>query len=329
MMKRPINLWMGFLILFMSFAISQECSADVHYKVKRGDSLFKISKQYKINIQELKEANNLPGSAITANQLLIIPQRENKKKIATVRKAIPAKTKTYIVKKGDSLYAIAKKSGCSMNDLRHLNHLKSSVLKTGQEIVLSEAVFEDTEANKARVGVSAGAGNVGFSSDTDEDLDEELEEDDVPAESGFSKGDVDFDSKLLSIWRSRDEQKLFVKVATGFLGTPYRLGGQSVRGIDCSAFVRKIYEFFGVQLPRTAREQAFVGMSIARDQLEEGDLVFFNTRRAFGHVGIYIGNNEFVHASYKQKQVRIDSLMGYFDRRFVKAVRLKKLDEGV
>ena len=91
-----------------------------------------------------------------------------------------------------------------------------------------------------------------------------------------------------------------------------------------------MYEFFDVNLPRTAREQAHVGMKVAKGELAEGDLVFFNTRRAFGHVGIYIGNNQFVHASSgkKDRHVRIDSLdKPYYNKRFVKAVRLKSLEE--
>jgi hypothetical protein len=136
-------------------------------------------------------------------------------------------------------------------------------------------------------------------------------------------------AELLGKWNSTEERQLFIRVATGFLGAPYRLGGSSVKGLDCSAFVRKIYEFFGVTLPRTAREQARIGISVLREELEAGDLVFFNTRRLLGHVGIYIGNNEFVHASSRNKGVRIDSLKEpYYDRHFIKAVRLKGLDGG-
>lgn len=118
------------------------------------------------------------------------------------------------------------------------------------------------------------------------------------------------------------------RVAMGFLGAPYRFGGSSVKGLDCSAFVKKIYAFFDINLPRTAREQARVGKRISRNDLEVGDLVFFNTRRAFGHVGVYIGNNEFVHASSgRARSVKVDTLdKPYYDKRFVKAVRLKTLD---
>ena len=135
---------------------------------------------------------------------------------------------------------------------------------------------------------------------------------------------------LLGNWTNPDEPKLLVKVAMGFLGAPYRLGGSSIKGIDCSALVKKTYQLFNITLPRTAFEQSHVGLRIARGELIEGDLLFFNTRRKLGHVGIYIGNNEFVHASSRKRGVRIDNLnTPYFDRRFVRAVRLKGSHGGL
>jgi peptidoglycan DL-endopeptidase LytE len=150
------------------------------------------------------------------------------------------------------------------------------------------------------------------------------------AQYEVNKG-ADESSTLLGKWRSPEERSLFVKVAKGFLGAPYRLGGSSIRGLDCSAFVMKIYELFDIALPRTAYEQAHVGMRVDRTELQEGDLVFFNTDRAFGHVGIYIGNNQFVHASSckKAREVKIDSLgKPYYSRHFIKAIRLKDVEKG-
>ncbi|PKN05976.1 MAG: peptidoglycan endopeptidase, partial [Deltaproteobacteria bacterium HGW-Deltaproteobacteria-7] len=130
-------------------------------------------------------------------------------------------------------------------------------------------------------------------------------------------------------WNSPDEMQLFVKVATGYIGAPYRFGGSSLKGIDCSSFVQKIYRIFDIQLPRNAAQQSKVGISISRENLTQGDLVFFHTKRSLGHVGIYIGNNEFVHASSKSKGVRIDSLeTPYYQKRFQRAVRVKGLDNN-
>lgn len=81
-------------------------------------------------------------------------------------------------------------------------------------------------------------------------------------------------------------------------GTRYRLGGKDKSGIDCSAFAGKlITEIYGLELPRTAREQFFACEKLANEDLAEGDLVFFNTRGGISHVGVYLGNNYFVHSS--------------------------------
>lgn len=130
-------------------------------------------------------------------------------------------------------------------------------------------------------------------------------------------------------WRDPQEKMMLVKVAKSFMGAPYKLGGESVRGLDCSAFVKKIYEIFDVNLPRTAKEQFRVGKRVEKEELKIGDLVFFRTRpgRNYAtHVGIYIGGGNFIHASsYSSRGVRIDSLESpFYKRTFLGAVRIKE-----
>ena len=129
-------------------------------------------------------------------------------------------------------------------------------------------------------------------------------------------------------WNSPDERKIFVRVVKGFLGAPYRFGGSSIRGLDCSAFVKKIYQFFGINLPRTASEQSHVGKRVPRNELEEGDSASIPGGRLA--MWNYVGNNEFIHASFRNKEVRIDSLeLPHDDKRFIRAVRVKGLDGEV
>jgi len=99
--------------------------------------------------------------------------------------------------------------------------------------------------------------------------------------------------------------------AMTYIGVPYRLGGNDPKvGFDCSGFVTYVYRnTLGLVLPRTARQLATVGVGIAREELQPGDLVFFNTRGSpNSHVGIYLGNSKFVHAPRTRTLVRIDSL---------------------
>ncbi|MCX7879861.1 MAG: NlpC/P60 family protein [Ignavibacteria bacterium] len=114
-----------------------------------------------------------------------------------------------------------------------------------------------------------------------------------------------------------------------WLGTPYYFGGTTNRGIDCSAFTRQIfYSSARILLPRTAREQINIGIPIKRNRLEFGDLVFFHTRRHayVSHVGIYLGDNLFVHSSSRYG-VTVSSLESkYYSSRFIGARRLTPND---
>ncbi|NRD71786.1 C40 family peptidase [Shewanella sp. VB17] len=84
-------------------------------------------------------------------------------------------------------------------------------------------------------------------------------------------------------------------------GIPYRYGGMSKRGVDCSGFVSLAYQqILGKKLPRTTAKQVYLGQSIIKSQLKTGDLVFFKTGWSTRHVGIYLSNNRFLHASTSQ-----------------------------
>lgn len=110
-------------------------------------------------------------------------------------------------------------------------------------------------------------------------------------------------------------------------GTRYRLGGTTKAGIDCSAFVQAVYvSAFALTLPRTAKEQYKASRIISSTELKEGDLVFFNTRGGVSHVGIYLQNNKFIHASTSQGVTVSDMYDPYYMRRFIGAGRIEKAE---
>jgi cell wall-associated NlpC family hydrolase len=123
-----------------------------------------------------------------------------------------------------------------------------------------------------------------------------------------------------------DQATGLVEQAMGLLGVPYRRGGTSeITGFDCSGFVRHLYEkSVGQILPRRAVEQARATEVIDKEELKPGDLVFFNTmRRAFSHVGIYVGDGKFIHAPRAGKSVNIEDMRSaYWQKRFNGARRV-------
>jgi len=135
----------------------------------------------------------------------------------------------------------------------------------------------------------------------------------------------------------KDEQPSFLERYTNaaqdvilqglkLVGVRYRLGGNNEdSGLDCSGFVRLVFkDSIGASLPRTAKEMSEVGQQIDASQLKPGDLVFFNTmRRTFSHVGIYLGDNHFMHAPRTGAEVRVESMdSSYWVQRYNGARRI-------
>ncbi|MHB0911890.1 MAG: C40 family peptidase [Armatimonadota bacterium] len=115
-----------------------------------------------------------------------------------------------------------------------------------------------------------------------------------------------------------------IKRAVDWLGTRYVWGGASRKGIDCSGLTQQLYAKEGIKLPHNAKAQYKLGNPVSKSALLPGDLVFFNTRGPLTHVGLYIGNNKFLHAANKKRGVRIDRLDSkYYQKRYAGARRYK------
>ena len=124
---------------------------------------------------------------------------------------------------------------------------------------------------------------------------------------------------------SSDLGAQIVAYAEEYLGTPYVLGGNGPNQFDCSGFTKYVYSHFGYTLNRTATDQLQNGVSVSKDELQPGDLVFFKyrTSKPVSHVGIYIGNGEFIHASTNRYVVQIDQMeSGHYANVYVYARRI-------
>lgn len=133
--------------------------------------------------------------------------------------------------------------------------------------------------------------------------------------------------------RVRDKASDMVITAMNFLGVRYRRGGNSAdSGFDCSGFTRQVFETsLGLVLPRRADEQAKAPglVAVKRDELQPGDLVFFNTlKRTFSHVGIYVGDGKFIHAPRPGGEVRVEDMrFVYWAKRFTGARRAESAQD--
>lgn len=132
--------------------------------------------------------------------------------------------------------------------------------------------------------------------------------------------------------KASDMASELVMVAMNFLGVPYKLGGTNRdTGFDCSGFTRHVFEnSVGLVLPRRSAEQANSPdlIPVKQSELKPGDLVFFNTlRRTFSHVGIYIGDNKFIHSPRSGSVIRVEDMrVGYWQSRFDGARRAPKIN---
>lgn len=135
------------------------------------------------------------------------------------------------------------------------------------------------------------------------------------------------DSNLLQQQKEQklalQQKQLWLSWHKRWVGTPYRYGGNSRSGIDCSSYVQRGYrELFGIELPRTTSGQRGVGIVVSYEQLRIGDLVFFTPKSAPNHVGIYIGDGLFIHVSSSKGVIRSRMDKGYWYKHFHIANRI-------
>jgi peptidoglycan DL-endopeptidase LytE len=294
-------------LCFAGVASAPAFSAVAH-KVKSGDNLYTIAKKYHVSVDKLKNSNNLRTQNLKLGQKLVIDpdhksraksSAKNSRKMRNTPEVIVSEEADndgefieYKVQKGDTVEKVAMKFGIEKDDIVESNSNLKRRLSPGRVLLIPRIV--ESEAG------------------------EEV---------------IDFSGGTMKPWRTTEEKFMLVKVAKSFMGAPYRYGGNSVRGLDCSAFVKKIYDIFDVQLPRSARDQFKTGPKVSRDQLAVGDLVFFRTKRYAKyptHVGIYIGEGNFIHSSsgHARIGVKVDSLQtDFYNKTFIGATRVKKSPE--
>lgn len=280
--------------------VPQEKVTQSKYTVAKGDTLSKIGKRFGVSVSQLKRANGLKGNTLRAGMRLNIPGLSSAEPVEVMAESEPASSLPrgeYVVKKGDTLGRIARRYDVTIKELKRENNLKSNSVRAGQVLYIPGYTSHDTEYRAAAETVTVHESNGQYRTPEPQ------------VENGrFSKESI-------------------IEVAKKYLGAPYKFGGNDLAtGIDCSGYVKKIFSRFNVYLPRTARDIYYnSGYSVSKKNLDTGDLVFFTTYAKYpSHVGIYIGNDEFIHASSASRKVTIDSInKQYYKKRYIGAKRVQ------
>jgi cell wall-associated NlpC family hydrolase len=145
-----------------------------------------------------------------------------------------------------------------------------------------------------------------------------------PASHKDKSGDALDKTRQKASRDNRDMGAIAARTAERFVGIPYRWGGENVvDGMDCSGFVRAVFNLCGMNIPRTSRDQFKAGEPVSKDDLRDGDLVFFGSSDdGINHVGIYVGSGRFVHAPRRGEEIKVSTVdESYFEKRFVGARR--------
>lgn len=297
------------LLVLPSFALA----AKTHV-VKKNETLSSLSRKYHVSVAELKSVNNILGSQVKSGTKLIIPVNH------VVKSQHSGLAATHKVKKKETLASISRKTGVSVFELKRLNGLTKNSLKTGQLLALRDTRSpDDTDAPSVKSPSRLSLRHPELFNDKDYEASlAELVDQEVAPEIDLKK----------SAELNPENMKLLRKAAYGFLGTRYRFGGTTRKGLDCSSFVQQVFREMEVALPRTAREQFQIGNRVPSGTLQKGDLIFFRTYASFpSHVGIYLGNNRMIHASSRDRSVVISSLnTPYYRSRYIGAKRIDKIN---
>jgi len=362
MIKR-YNICVSFLFLFCTILYSDQIT-QYHY-VKKGESLSSVARKYNTTAGNIKKLNNLKSSVIYPKQKLAVKKIEGKKESKTAKNNPGKKKETtattasasakwgydttyHKVKKGDNLTAISRKYNVSINDIKKANNLKSSNIVIGRTLKINTPRrLPDIETPSPIMGeMSEKVYHKIQKGDTLEELakkhnttPEHLKETNLLSDGDIKEGQIivipcvpvtDNSVSESNIHQDTKLRDALIKESFTFLDMPYRLGGSGNTSIDCSTLTKLVYRSIGISLPNTSYLQFKEGEAVSKDELSECDLVFFNRRGFVGHVGVYIGNGLFIHASSNENKVTIASLENsYFKRNFAGARRYLPEDESL
>jgi len=290
----------------------------LNYEIREGDSLSLIAHRFGIKTDELANANTIKDGVIYAGEILSVPLD---------RRAIVF---VHNVSEGETLSSLSEFYGTSVDSIMRLNHMKDDAIFASHKILVSKSPDINSRFVVFKVG----------NSDTESEISrafgmsmKEIEKLNTSNPGWLSPGSHILVDTFEYEYSERTKERI-IETAKAYLGAPYKYGGNSTEtGIDCSAYVKKVFSFFGVNLPRTVRwmHKHADGVWVERNRLEKGDLVFFETNRPFpSHIGIYIENGKFIHASSAGGKVLISDLnQPYYSETYIGSKRIYLKNHGM
>ena len=296
----------------------------VIYTVKHGDTLWKIAKKHKVSIGEIRRLNKMKRKDVIRSgmKLVIKEGRQPAATLAKEKKKEPKKiAKLYTVKKGDTLWEIARRHRTSVADLRRLNKMEhKDVIHAGMKLTVGYEKVPPVHLSKNK-----STSKKKLAKKESKKKSRLARAKKKHTRSRGKSADKRINNALAALnnkgshHRGGSGDYNVIRTAKKFLGRRYVWGAEGPSCFDCSGFTQYVMrKSKGVKIPRVSRKQAYYGKYVTRSQLKPGDLIFFDTshrRRGYvNHVGIYIGNGKFIHASSARHRVVITSLNSPFYR---------------
>lgn len=319
-------------ILLASVAMTSVLAAPVAqaatYTVQKGDTLSKIATAHGTTVASLKQWNSLQEDTIFVNQQLIVTkgqttsttvgQTSKPPSTATTvpvikPSAVTSKIYTYIVEKGDNLSKIATKNNTTVAKLKEWNGLSSDAIYVNQTLIIKKEQLTSAGPVVSLPGEDQPAGS---QQPTVSDAEKEI------AAQLAAEKKITVQPSTASL----EKYKKVIETAQSLIGTPYIYGGNTLAGFDCSGFVKYVYTNAMVNMSRKSSLDYFMNDTTVVANPVPGDVVFFKNTYipTISHMGIYIGNNQFIHAG--SNGVEVSSLSySYWDTRFVAFKRFNQI----
>ncbi|CDQ38525.1 C40 family peptidase [Virgibacillus salexigens] len=331
-----------------SIVAAEEADA-ASYKVKSGDSLWTIAQKYNTSVSQLKSINHLSSDLIFPNQIIETDKKGSSSNSGSSNSSnnnSSNSSSTYTVKRGDTLSGIASKHNISLSNLMKWNNLNSTLIYPGNVFVVSKNGSSSNSSNNSSSNSGSGSSGSGNSASktyvvksgdslsviagkhgvTVANLKKwnNLSSDLILIGQKLSIGSSSGSSSSSGSGGSSSEKPSnvsynvdkLIQTAKSYEGVGYVWGGSSPSGFDCSGFIYYVYKKAGMSISRTSSD-GYYNRSYHVSKPKVGDLVFFagTYRPGISHLGIYLGNNQFIHAG--SSGVQISSLSNpYWSKHF-------------